>query len=110
MSRYTLPGKLLNQSVAVGFDQPMECYFFQLWDPTKDEDVPIIDVDTRKNYEICVLLDTHADLSSPYAQQIRTGIGGDFDPEIWIEMQRKEKNVKADVKQMFDLVGIKTLN
>lgn len=110
MSRYTFPGKIYGQSVSVGFDRPMECYFFQLWDPTQNEDEPIISTDTRSNYEICALLDAHANLSSPIAQQVRDGIGGDFDPEIWIEMQRKEKERKADVKQLFDLVGIKTLN
>ncbi len=107
MSLYKLRAKGPRFSIALGFDRPMECYFFQLWNLEEDDEEPIINVDTRKNYEVLTLMDQYVDLTQPQAQDIRDGISGDWDPEIWLDMEHKRKETERDVKQMFDLVGKK---
>jgi len=107
MSRYTLPGKTPNLTVTVGFDRPMECYFFQLWDRNKDDDEPVINIDTRRNYEILELLEQHADYTYVLTKKIHEAISGDFDPEIWLDMDHTRFETEVAVKQMFDLTGMK---
>lgn len=110
MSRYNLPGKLPNQTIAVGFDRPMECYFFQLWSPIEVSEEPIINTDSRNNYDICALLTQHADMSDAQVKFVYEAISSDYDPDEYKVLQLKQAERLANVRQMFDLVGKKLPN
>lgn len=110
MSRYNLPGKIPNTTIAVGFDRPMECYFFQLWSPIEISEEPIINTDSRSNYDICELLKEHADMSNEQAKFVYEAIASDYDPDEYKAMQLKQAENVANVRQMFGLVGKKLPN
>ncbi len=83
----------------------MECYFFQLWKNNNDE--PLINEDSRSNYRICELLRTWGVIEDHKTARVYDAISADYDPEHYAELVAKEEERRANVKEMFDLVGLK---
>jgi len=79
MSRFAIPAKNPNFTIAVGLDRPLQEWFFQLYGPDADGE-PLFFVDTRSNSRICELIREHADMTDSKAKHVYECIMLDLDP------------------------------